>query len=272
MRGGRRSGAGRPRLLTNRQLVAFRNLLANNIGLSSSELQNLVKSRFHVTMDARTFRLYAARVGAPYVVVPRHPPLSDQARRKRVQFAREHLHDSGWRNVVCADEASFMAHTSIIHARVPRGAGISRPRLTHQLSINVWWAASADFYAEPFFYTQSLNGTLYRTILQENLRPLLQRMPYTARLLQDNLPAHYTSPCRRFYEQEQVNLLRDFPPYSPDLNPIENWWSIAQREVNKRSPATLAELREAVRFGLRKVSASTRRVQLWPGCQDDCNL
>jgi len=38
----------------------------------------------------------------------------------------------------------------------------------------------------------------------------------------------------------------DFPPYSPDLNPIENLWDNLKRRVEKRNPTNLEELEDAI--------------------------
>ena len=32
-----------------------------------------------------------------------------------------------------------------------------------------------------------------------------------------------------------------FPPYSPDLNPIENLWALLKHKVGKRGPSTVEE-------------------------------
>ena len=149
-----------------------------------------------------------------------------------------------------------------IMARIPRGAGISRPHFPHPLSVNVWWAASARYTAEPVFYTDTLTGGRYASILHSSLRPLLQRSKNTCRLLQNNLPVHYTAACRQFYECWDITVLRDFPPYSPDLQPIENRFDIAKLEVDRLAPTTQAELRAAVRKGLKKVTVAIRSAAL----------
>jgi len=38
----------------------------------------------------------------------------------------------------------------------------------------------------------------------------------------------------------------DFPPYSPDLNPIEHLWADLARRVEKRPAATMEELQDIV--------------------------
>jgi hypothetical protein len=44
----------------------------------------------------------------------------------------------------------------------------------------------------------------------------------------------------------------DFPPHSPDIQPMNNWWSIAHEEVYRLTPTTRAVLMDAVRQGFKK--------------------
>ena len=45
--------------------------------------------------------------------------------------------------------------------------------------------------------------------------------------------------------EKHVEVLK-WPPYSPDLNPIDNLWAILKRKVAKRRASSLDELQEAI--------------------------
>jgi hypothetical protein len=52
---------------------------------------------------------------------------------------------------VVADEKPFKLHPTVAFERVPRRSGITLPRIKHPLKVNVWWAASDSYAAEPVF-------------------------------------------------------------------------------------------------------------------------
>ena len=83
----------------------------------------------------------------------------------------------------------------------------------------------------------------------EILRPVAVPLVQQRNLIlqQDNARPHVARVCQDFLANNNIAPLA-WPPYSPDLTPIEHMWDKLDRRVRKRrNPlATLAQLRNAL--------------------------
>ena len=50
---------------------------------------------------------------------------------------------------------------------------------------------------------------------------------------QDNAPCHVSKKAMKHFAEKKIQLL-DWPPSSPDLNPIENFWAIVKRRIRMK--------------------------------------
>lgn len=65
-------------------------------------------------------------------------------------------------------------------------------------------------------------------------------------LVQDGARSHTSKKVKEYLGRKKVEYIEDWPAYSPDLNPIEQMWSIMKREVAKYHPQSQQELERAV--------------------------
>jgi transposase len=73
--------------------------------------------------------------------------------------------------------------------------------------------------------------------------PHLQRKVF----MQDGARPHVARATLGFLRGNGIEVLEGWPPYSPDLNPIENMWALLNRKVAERHPRTPEDLLLAVR-------------------------
>ena len=59
----------------------------------------------------------------------------------------------------------------------------------------------------------------------------------------DNAPAHRAFTTKTWFANQQGISLIQWPPNSPDLNPIEHDWQILKKEIRKKITHTLQVLK-----------------------------
>lgn len=91
----------------------------------------------------------------------------------------------------------------------------------------------------------TVNGAVYQQILNENLLPSMHPDGNYV-FMQDNAPCHIAPSTIEWLEQHNINFGIDWPPQSPDLNPIENLWDHIDRKVHSRTYRNVEELWKAI--------------------------
>ena len=118
--------------------------------------------------------------------------------------------------------------------------------------MNVWGCFSATGPGYLHVFYEKMDGALYKSILSDHLLDVAKRdfpsvppaiTPW--QFLQDNAPMHKSGLVTEWLHRTGVDVI-DFPPYSPDLNPIENLWSIMATQVNIHQCLTEESLSDVV--------------------------
>ena len=99
--------------------------------------------------------------------------------------------------------------------------------------------------------------------------------------MQDDAPAHRASVTQEWFKKNKIQTL-DWPPKSPDLNPIESPWPILKRTTNADGCTDCETLRERISNAWDAVPVETintlcesfpRRLQVClDRVGDDCHL
>lgn len=88
----------------------------------------------------------------------------------------------------------------------------------------------------------ALNKPTFRYFMEELLLPRLERGTI---VIMDNLRVHKNSFNMRKFHRKGISIIY-LPPYSPDLNPIENMWSKLKEIIKKMNPRNLLEIWRAM--------------------------
>ena len=195
----------------------------------------------------------------------RKPFISAANRVRRVQWAQEHLNWSlnEWRKVLWSDESPFVLRFNSKKKRVWRVHNERyNPECTvgtvkHDKKINVWGA----FNASGVGMLHRIEGTLvkegYLNILENVMLPSadMTLMRENWYFQQDNDPKHTAHVVRDWMHDNNIPLL-DWPSQSPDLNPIENLWSILDARCKARRPNNETELFQILQDAWRALPVS----------------
>lgn len=115
-------------------------------------------------------------------------------------------------------------------------------------SVMVWAAFTSTGRVKLAFVPKRMNSIQYQFVLRRSLLPFFrQNRNRDFVLMQDNAPIHASRSTKAWLQRKNIPLL-DWPPNSPDLNPIENIWGILVRHIyaENKQYHNVRELKQAI--------------------------
>lgn len=193
--------------------------------------------------------------------------------RKRLSFATGYKDWTAeqWEKVLFSDEKCFYGKgfCGRTWVRRPKGEALNPKycvhKTAHPVKVNVWAAFCAGGQGYCHIFNEKLDKHLYKRILADNLLPSA-RLHFSLApprveqwyFLHDNDPKHTSGVVTEWLHNNGVSTI-DFPPYSPDLNPIENLWAAVARAVELHACDTMEQLQDVVAAEWDKLDADLMR-------------
>ena len=194
--------------------------------------------------------------------------LSEAAREKRLEFARSHVNWSQhtWDLVIFTDkekidlvgndsDSDILAWTEGGQRHTIKNPNYSRKGLM------VWGAISAGGTLELICMEENITAQVYVEMLARDFFSKWEDdLPEGFIWMQDNVPPHAAVHTKTYLENKEIRVL-DWPPHSPDLNPIENVWGIMSQSMyhQGKSYTNTGDLWEAIKDAWQKIDAQTIR-------------
>jgi transposase len=178
---------------------------------------------------------------------PRAPRFFVGDKEKRVVFAKKYLKEIRRGGLFLFSDEKYCNSNdnSSSWAWVRKGES-PEPRRTEQWAskVHVWGLIGIGVKQLIILPRDArINSDLYVKKCIRPCLPLIRRPNHF--FMQDGAPAHKSTETLKVLQRLHVNVLPDWPPRSPDLNPIETLWAILAREIAKRGATSVREL-EAV--------------------------
>jgi hypothetical protein len=156
--------------------------------------------------------------------------------------------------VIFSDESMFSIQANKAHVRRRSNERLLpsciAPTVKHPESVMIWGCFS--FYGPGRLYVipkgTTVNSARYKEILETRMLPSAIGMyPDGDFIFQDDgAPCHRSKVVKAWFQEYGVTPMHEWPGQSPNINPIENLWSIMKTMVNRNKSGNRISLIEEI--------------------------
>ncbi|TVY31395.1 Transposable element Tc1 transposase, partial [Lachnellula subtilissima] len=253
----RKKKAPKPHLMSTREIRRCIRHIAQNWATRRLSFSQ-VKAQLGVQASIRTIRRELRAAGYRRCIACPRPYISRQQAKKRLGFALQHrwwgtsdfaaCREDGrlggdWRKVIWSDEATFEVGKSgriWVTRRVDEKCCTDCIRSIYRsgrFSVMIWGAIGWD-YKSPLVFLEKLPGrkgicskAYLQQVLEPIIFPLFEDLGAEYIFMEDGAKVHAGS--ARLPRLEHGVRGFNWPPSSPDLNPIEKVWRWMKEELKK---------------------------------------
>jgi transposase len=241
---------GRPPKISKKHQNHIFKVLKEKKNLGSRKLVLLIRTKFGIDISDRSLRRFSHSKGFKWHTPLHKPYITPQGENKRLAFAKEHR-DIDMEAYIFSDEATFELYGCSGGERYEKGHRLVREKPSHPQKLHVWWGTSLRYEIKPYFFRENLTAPLYISILESRL-PSRDENDWIFQ--QDNDPKHKSRISVKWLNANTPSWMDDWPPYSPDLNIIENLWAIVKRKVYEVEIKNLDQLEKRIRKVIKELN------------------
>lgn len=223
---------------------------------AASSVKAELQTELNIAISESTVRRRAYEIGLYGRVARKKPYVNKVNRGKRLEYARTYREKplGYWDTVVWSDESKFNLFGSDGKVMVWRTTKeelhpkCTVPTVKHGGgNVKCWGCMSSSGVGNLVFIEGNMTGVAYREILEQNLLQSVKNLNMGKEWVfqHDNDPKHTAAVVTNWLDRHRIKRLK-WPPFSPDMNPIEHLWDEMERRMQKEQPKNVKELKETL--------------------------
>jgi transposase len=155
--------------------------------------------------------------------------------------------------LVFIDETAVTTKMTRLYGRAPLGERlVAKVPHGHWKTLTLVAACRVDGMTAPYVVDGAMDGPAFLAYVEQVLVPTLKKRDI---VFMDNVRTHKVAGVREAIRTAGAEL-RYLPPYSPDLNPIENVYSKLKSALRKGAARTVDALTKLVGRSLKAIAPS----------------
>ena len=250
-----RKRSGPKKKTTKREDNKILNTSLKNRRLKAREICSIFNENAMNQVSTSLIKKRLCAAGLKGRVAARKPLLRKVNQQKRLAWAKFHENWTvqQWKKVLWSDESKFeiFGGKRSVYVRRYDGERFKKECLVPTVkhgggSVIVWGCFGGEKLGHLIKIEGIMDQKVYHNIIQRHVVPSgkeIYRGQYT--FMQDNDPKHTSKYCKKYLnelESRKVLKMMEWPPQSPDLNPIELLWEELDRRVRKLNPTSASHL------------------------------
>ena len=238
---------GRPRKTSAREDRIMHRMSLKDCFKSCTEIKRVMNSTSCVNVSRQTVSRRRQEIGL-FNRTPRKKPLvSSKNKKKRLEFANmyEIWTYENWAVMKASLIYLEMMEKNNVKRRIGERLSAKCTKKTVKFggrSVLVFGMFSSQGTTPLVRLQTHVNAQIYKNIVQDHVVPIIQNSGFDrATFMQDNAPCHNAKVVMSYLSEQDFEIM-NWPPRSPDLNPIENLWKTLGEKVMERNPTNTEDL------------------------------